>query len=55
MHYWSEKGLQGTDLNLTFPFLHGGSLEITLTVALKGSDEQGKLLEVRVQRYRIEY
>ena len=31
---WSDKALKGTVLNRTLPYLHEGSLEITLTVPL---------------------
>ena len=31
-HTWSNKGLKGSFVNPTLPSLHGGSLEITLTV-----------------------
>ena len=34
--YWSDKCVKDTVVNRALPFLHGGSLEITLTVPLKG-------------------
>ena len=34
-HYRSDKGCKGTVANQTLPSLHGGSLEISLTVPLK--------------------
>ena len=34
-YYWSTKGFKATVENSTFPYLHGGPLEITLTVPLK--------------------
>ena len=33
-HYWSDKGFKSTFVNRVLPSLHGGSLEITLTVPL---------------------
>ena len=33
-HYWSDKGSKGTIVYQALPYLHSGSLEITLTVPL---------------------
>ena len=35
IHTWSNKAFEGTVVNRALPSLHGGSLEITLTVTLK--------------------
>ena len=35
IYTWSDKAFKGAVVNRTLPFLHGGSLEITLTVPLK--------------------
>ena len=34
VHTWSDKALKGTVVNRALAFLHGDSLEITLTVPL---------------------
>ena len=35
IHTLSDKAFQGTVVNRALPFLHGGSLEYTLTVPFK--------------------
>ena len=34
IYSWSDKALKGNAINWVFPFLHGGSIEITQTVPL---------------------
>ena len=39
-HYWLTEGLKGTVVNSAFTSLHGGSLDITLTVPLREAKER---------------